>query len=135
MGERVRTRSSSCAAGPARFDRGLESAVILEYLEETQAQSLHPADPLQRALHRSWIEFGSQVLNGIARFYNARTDDAPDDGAKALASMFVRLEAELFVFALPGGIHDGRVRLNEKHPSPCTRDMAAASLLRTRGGA
>lgn len=72
-----------------------ESAVILEYLEETQAQSLHPADPLQRARHRSWIEFGSQVLNGIARFYYARTDEALDDEARALARMFVRLEAEL----------------------------------------
>lgn len=72
-----------------------ESAVILEYLEETQAPPLHPADPLQRARHRSWIEFGSQVLNGIARFYNARTDEALDDEARALAGMFVRLEAEL----------------------------------------
>lgn len=72
-----------------------ESAVILEYLEETQARPLHPADPLQRASHRSWIEFGSQVLNGIARFYNARTEEALDDEARALADMFVRLEAEL----------------------------------------
>ncbi len=72
-----------------------ESAVILEYLEETQARPLHPADPLQRARHRSWIEFGSQILNGIGRFYNARTDEALDDEARALAGMFGRLEAEL----------------------------------------
>ena len=38
-----------------------ESAVILEYLEETSPPALHPADPLQRARHRGWIEFGSQV--------------------------------------------------------------------------
>lgn len=44
-----------------------ESAVILEYHEETQARPLRPADPLERARHRSWIEFGSQILNGIAR--------------------------------------------------------------------
>jgi glutathione S-transferase len=50
-----------------------ESAVILEYLEETHARPLHPADPLERARHRSWIEFGSQILNGIARFYNAKS--------------------------------------------------------------
>lgn len=72
-----------------------ESAVILEYLEETQARPLRPADPLQRARHRSWIEFGSQILNGIARFYNASTDEALDDEARALADMFGRLEAEL----------------------------------------
>src|SRR3954469_16264362 len=29
-----------------------ESAVILEYLEETQPVQLHPADPLTRAEHR-----------------------------------------------------------------------------------
>jgi len=44
-----------------------ESAVILEYLEETQANPLHPDHPLDRARHRSWIEFGSALLNGIAR--------------------------------------------------------------------
>jgi len=30
-----------------------ESAVILEYLEETEPHPLHPADPLGRAEHRS----------------------------------------------------------------------------------
>src|ERR1700704_2990805 len=48
-----------------------ESAVILEYLEETQAKPLHPADPLARAEHRAWIEFGSAILNDIAGFYAA----------------------------------------------------------------
>ena len=48
-----------------------ESAVILEYLEETQANPLHPDHPLDRARHRSWIEFGSALLNGIARSKSA----------------------------------------------------------------
>ena len=48
-----------------------ESAVILEYLEETQPHPLHPADALARAEHRGWIEFGSAVLNDIAGFYAA----------------------------------------------------------------
>src|ERR671926_1821812 len=34
-----------------------ESAVILEYLEETARPALHPADPLARAEHRAFIEF------------------------------------------------------------------------------
>jgi glutathione S-transferase len=42
-----------------------ESAVILEYLEETQPPPLHPADPLARAEHRAWIEFNSAVLGDI----------------------------------------------------------------------
>src|SRR5690606_12335761 len=48
-----------------------ESAAILEYLEETQPKPLHPADPMTRAQHRGWIEFGSSVLNDIAGFYAA----------------------------------------------------------------
>jgi glutathione S-transferase len=72
-----------------------ESAVILEYLEETQANPLHPADPLERARHRSWIEFGSGVLNGIARFYSAPSDEALAHEAARLAEMFGRVEAEL----------------------------------------
>ena len=48
-----------------------ESAVILEYLEDTQPHPLHPADPLRRAEHRSWIEFGSSILNDIWGLYAA----------------------------------------------------------------
>src|ERR1700688_2807887 len=51
-----------------------ESAVILEYLEETQPNPLHPPDPWRRAEHRGWIEFGSAVLNDIAGFYGAPID-------------------------------------------------------------
>src|ERR1700745_268343 len=43
-----------------------ESAVILEYLEETQPKPLHPSDALRRAEHRAFIEYGSAVLNDIA---------------------------------------------------------------------
>ena len=51
-----------------------ESAVILEYLEETQPKPLHPADALVRAEHRGWIEFGSAVLSDIAGFYAAKDE-------------------------------------------------------------
>src|SRR5881398_242144 len=53
-----------------------ESAVILEYLEETQDRPLHPADPLRRAEHRAFIEFGSAVLNDIAGFYSVADETA-----------------------------------------------------------
>src|SRR6202012_4287840 len=53
-----------------------ESAVILEYLEETQAHPLHPADALRRAEHRSWIEFGSAVLNDIPGLSSALAEGA-----------------------------------------------------------
>ena len=72
-----------------------ESAVILEYLEDTQAPALHPADPLARAEHRAWIEFGSAILNDIAGLYGA--GDAASFAAKitALRAKFVRVEERL----------------------------------------
>jgi glutathione S-transferase len=72
-----------------------ESAVILEYLEETQPKPLHPADPLARAEHRGWIEFGSAVLGEITGFYAA-----PDEATFAvktaqLEQRFARLETRV----------------------------------------
>ena len=72
-----------------------ESAVILEYLEETQPKRLHPADPVRRAEHRAWIEFGSAVLNDIAGFY-AAVDGATFKAKTAqLEQRFARLETRL----------------------------------------
>jgi glutathione S-transferase len=72
-----------------------ESAVILEYLEETQAHPLHPSDALRRAEHRAWIEFGSAVLDDIAGFYTAPDKAALDAKAVALEQKFVRLEVRV----------------------------------------
>jgi glutathione S-transferase len=69
-----------------------ESAVILEYLEETQDRPLHPSDPLKRAEHRSWIEFGSATLNDVAGFYLAVDESAFSSKTKALADKFSLLE-------------------------------------------
>jgi len=72
-----------------------ESAVILEYLEETQPRPLHPADPLTRARHRSTIEFGSSILNDIAGFYNAKDATALWKKAADLSAKFDWIEQEL----------------------------------------
>jgi glutathione S-transferase len=72
-----------------------ESAVILEYLEETQPKPLHPADALLRAEHRAWIEFGSAVLNDIAGLYSAPDEAAFKAKASQLGARFARLEARL----------------------------------------
>ena len=80
------------ATGPQTI---FESAVLLEYIEETQAHPLHPQAPLTRARHRSWIEFGSSILNRIAAFYNAPTETSLLQEAETLSAMFARLEAEL----------------------------------------
>src|ERR1700754_5208787 len=72
-----------------------ESAVILEYLEETQRNPLHPADPLASAEHRAWIEFGSAVLNDIAGFYAAPDEATFKAKTLQLEQRFARLEARV----------------------------------------
>ncbi len=72
-----------------------ESAVILEYLEETQPRPLHPGNALTRAEHRGWIEFGSAVLGDIAGFYAARDETTFKDKTAQLEQKFARLEARL----------------------------------------
>ena len=77
-------------------DRAIfESAVILEYLEETEPGPLHPADPLSRAEHRAWIEFGSAVLGDIAGFYAAPDETTFKARTSQLEQRFARLESRL----------------------------------------
>jgi glutathione S-transferase len=73
-----------------------ESAVILDYLEETQPFPMHPLDPLQRAVHRSWIEFGSAVLNGIWGLYTAPDEATFAAQTKVLSAKFEELENQLW---------------------------------------
>ena len=72
-----------------------ESAPILEYLEDSQPMPLHPRDPVERARHRAYIEFGSQVLNGIGALYNAADRQGFEEKAAALREKFLHLEREL----------------------------------------
>ncbi len=50
-----------------------ESSVILDYIDETRLPRLHPEDPLQRAQHKAWIEYGSSLL--MAQFGMATAED------------------------------------------------------------
>ncbi|MBZ9856707.1 glutathione S-transferase family protein [Mesorhizobium sp. CA13] len=72
-----------------------ESPVILEFLEETEANPLHPADPYARARHRAWIEYGSAILNAVGRFYSASTEAGFLAESRTLSEMFDRVETEL----------------------------------------
>jgi len=72
-----------------------ESAVILDYLEETQPRPLHPQDPLRRAEHRAWIEFSSAILNDISDLYVASDEAHFEAKAKALHDKFARIERRL----------------------------------------
>jgi glutathione S-transferase len=73
-----------------------ESNVICEYLEETQpGVELHPDDPLARAEHRGWMEFGSAILGdlwGLETTTDAATFEAK---RQALIAKFARVENAL----------------------------------------
>lgn len=68
-----------------------ESAVICEYLDEVFAPRLHPVDPLRRARHRAWMEFGSDVLGRIWTFYTAADAAALTAAREALVLRFQQL--------------------------------------------
>jgi len=72
-----------------------ESVVIVEYLEDTHGPALHPADPLARARHRAWMEFGSSVLADIWTIETTPDHAAFEAKRKLLREKFGRLEAEL----------------------------------------
>lgn len=69
-----------------------ESAVIAEYLEETQAPALHPADPLEKARHRAWIEFGSTILADIWVVETTKDTEAFAAKIALLKQKFTRIE-------------------------------------------
>jgi len=86
-----------------------ESAVICEYLDETLPPRLHPAEPLARARERAWMAFGSTVLDGIARLYNAADDEALDAAYAASRQRFEQVEAALGPGPWFGGARFGLV--------------------------
>ncbi|WP_431017410.1 glutathione S-transferase family protein [Bradyrhizobium pachyrhizi] len=73
-----------------------ESNVICEYIEETQAGArLHPQDPLVRAEHRAWMEFGSAILGDLWGLETATDAAAFESKRQAVAAKFARVEAAL----------------------------------------
>ncbi|CAN7263785.1 glutathione S-transferase family protein [Pararhizobium sp. LjRoot255] len=73
-----------------------ESTVICEYLEETQAGApLHPADPLTRARHRGWMEFGSSILADLWVYETTKDAEQFEAKRQVLAAKFATLEQEL----------------------------------------
>jgi glutathione S-transferase len=73
-----------------------ESNVICEYIEETQpGAKLHPDNPLQRAQHRAWMEFGSAILGDVWGLETTR-DGAVFEAKRAdIAAKFARVDAAL----------------------------------------
>ncbi len=72
-----------------------ESAVICEYLDEITPGSLHPQDPLEKAYHRAWVEFGSEILNSIVALYNANNKQSFENERSEIHNRFQLIEKEL----------------------------------------
>jgi glutathione S-transferase len=73
-----------------------ESNVICEYIEETQAgPKLHPSDPLVRAEHRAWMEFGSALLSDLWGLETIADPATFESKRQAVATKFARVEAAL----------------------------------------
>lgn len=71
-----------------------ESAVICEYIEDAlPGPQLHPADPLVRARHRAWMEFGSVILSDIWGLETARDEAAYVAKRDAVAAKFGRVDS------------------------------------------
>lgn len=69
-----------------------ESAVIMEYLDETHPPSQHPADPLQKAGNRAWTEYASECLFAQHGMITAADAETFAEKEKALAEKLQRLE-------------------------------------------
>jgi glutathione S-transferase len=80
-----------------------ESAVICEYIEEVALPRLHPANPLRRAQHRSWMEFGSAFLNAIGALYNAGDESVLAARATDIRERLMQFEAVLAAGPYFGG--------------------------------
>jgi glutathione S-transferase len=73
-----------------------ESNVICEYIEDTQAGArLHPQDPLQRAQHRAWMEFGSTILSELWGLETTGDPAIFESKRQAISAKFARVEEAL----------------------------------------
>jgi len=69
-----------------------ESAVISEYIDEVTGGEFLPADPLEKALQRAWIEYASGLIANIGQLYRAETDDEFDTAHSALDTKLQTLD-------------------------------------------
>ncbi|HEB59763.1 MAG TPA: glutathione S-transferase family protein [Gammaproteobacteria bacterium] len=80
-----------------------ESAVINEYLDEVYPPVLHPADPLERAHHRAWIEFSAEMIMTHYNMITAKEPQSFETCCNQLRRQFVQLGGNLGVGPYFGG--------------------------------
>ncbi len=72
-----------------------ESAVIMEYLDEVNPPSLHPADPLHKAQNRAWIEFASTLIMAQFNMLMAKDKQASEAAEQELRNKLAQLEQQI----------------------------------------
>ncbi|WP_455222712.1 glutathione S-transferase family protein [Kaarinaea lacus] len=72
-----------------------ESAIIDEYLDEICPGKLLPSDPLLRAIDRSWIDFGSNLLLDFSGLIHSIDEDAYNTKLQLVKKEFDWLEKKL----------------------------------------
>ena len=133
-----------------------ESSVIMEYIDEISPPSLHPTDPLQKALNRAWMSFGGELLLSQYRYATAtdekisthnrqeihdglqRLEDVLGDGPffngpdfhlidAAFASFFMRLD--ILEDRHPSGFYDSKPKVAQWAESLRQRDTVKNSVI------
>ena len=72
-----------------------ESGPICEFIDEVTDRSFMPGDPLTRAKHRAWIEFGSDLLMDTLHFTVAKDAESFQAAIKSHADKLNALEEAL----------------------------------------
>jgi len=84
-----------------------ESNAIAEYLDETIAPRLHPADPIERARHRAWTDYLPTFASVISNLAYSDTEAEFVERIETLATPFARLEGALGRPGRTGPYFDG----------------------------
>lgn len=69
-----------------------ESAVIVEYLDEVYTPQLHPDALLDKALHRSWIEFCSELTMLQYHMLTAKNQEGFEENRSAIEKSLQQLD-------------------------------------------
>jgi len=72
-----------------------ESNAINEYLDETIAPQLHPADPIERAINRAWTDYVPTFASAVTATAYADTEADYNKAADGIPVPFERLEKAL----------------------------------------
>ena len=76
-------------------DALFESNAIAEYLDETVAPKLHPADPLARARNRAWTDYVTTFASAISQTAYSDTEEEFGKRAAKITDVFGKLEDAL----------------------------------------